>query len=253
MKLNYRQYSEAGEPVIIMHGLFGSIANWNRIATTLSAQFQVYSIDARNHGKSPHDDAMNYTVMMQDLADFLIAMSLDNVCIIGHSMGGKASMLLALEYPELVKKLVIVDIAPVNYQHEFDTVINALKKIDLNNLASRTEAEKQLAESFSQPLFRQFLLQNLVKKEQQYQWRINIESIEKNIASIVGFPDIKKQNDHPALFIYGTKSDYVTSQHQLTTQNYFPVAEFFPLDGASHWLHIEQPELFLKEVVKFIK
>ncbi len=235
-------------PVVILHGLFGSNRNWHPIARSLSDEFVVYSLDMRNHGKSPHSTVMDYPHMAADVLDFIEheIKSHDPVSIIAHSMGGKAAMWLALSHPEIVRRLVIVDIAPVTYNHDFSEVLKAFQSVPLDLISSRKEADRYLSEIISESSLRQFLLQNLQFKAKKYQWRLNLDVIGQSISTITGFPDT--QNIKPfmerVLFIGGGLSDYLSKENQRLTRKLFPKASFSMIKSAGHWLHAEQPELF---------
>ncbi len=260
MKLNVVQYGEANNksqcPIVILHGLFGSHRNWTPIAKHLAKKQRVYSLDLRNHGQSPHTELMDYPSMAQDLSEFIKQIVADNeynsVNIIAHSMGGKAALWLALTRAELINKLLIVDIAPVSYQHEFDDVLNAFNSVQLDLIQSRSEADKCLSHSIQDEGLRQFLLQNLKKthankKPVQYQWHLNIDVIARSIPFITGFPEASHLKPYPKriLFVGGGNSDYLSKANQALTKELFPLASFSMIKSAGHWLHAEQPEIFL--------
>ncbi|MCW8930402.1 MAG: alpha/beta fold hydrolase [Gammaproteobacteria bacterium] len=237
-------------PVVILHGLFGSNRNWHPIARSLSNTQTVFSLDLRNHGKSPHSDIMDYQHMADDVMNF-IETEINNkypgpVNIIAHSMGGKAAMWLALSHPEMISKLVVVDIAPVNYEHDFSDVLKGFHSIPLESIQSRQDADHYLSQTIKERSLRQFLLQNLQFKNEQYSWRLNLDVIAGSISNITGFP----QTDNMApfservLFIGGGQSDYLNRINQKITRELFPKASFSMIKSAGHWLHAEQPELF---------
>ncbi len=240
-------------PIVILHGLFGNNRNWHPVARSLSDEFMVYSLDLRNHGQSPHSNFMDYPHMAADVLEFIeqVIKPHGAVNIIAHSMGGKVAMWLALSHPEIVSKLIIVDIAPVTYQHDFAQVIKAFQTIPLDLISSRKDAETYLAEMINDSSLRQFLLQNLQFSEGKYQWRLNLEVIAQSISNITGFPDT--QNIKPfmerVLFIGGGLSDYLSKEEQKMTRKLFPKASFSIIKSAGHWLHAEQPELF-KALIK---
>ncbi len=249
-------------PLIILHGLFGSNRNWHPIARSLSDKYIVYSLDLRNHGQSPHSEVMDYPQMAEDVVDY-IRSSIDSktdqkeiqsVDIIAHSMGGKVAMWMALSHPELIRKLVVVDIAPVSYQHNFSDVLNAFQSTPLEAVHSRQEADQFLAQTIKQKSLRQFLLQNLQFKNGKYSWRLNLKAIIDSISNITGFPDT--QNVTPfskrALFIGGGQSDYLSRENQIVTRKLFPKASFSTIKPAGHWLHSEQPELFKALVAPYL-
>ena len=243
----YEASTDNNIPILILHGLFGSSRNWHPIARSLSKTHTVYTLDLRNHGKSPHSDIMDYPHMAEDVLEFMDQNSLQRVNIIAHSMGGKAAMWLALSHPERVHKLVVVDIAPVAYQHDFADVLAAFQTVPLATIRSRQEADKYLAEYISQSSLRQFLLQNLQFKEGRYSWRLNLQAISRSISQITGFPDVSNITPFPerVLFIGGGQSDYLNRNNQQLTRKLFPKASFSTIKPAGHWLHAEQPKLFL--------
>jgi len=194
--------------------------------------------------------------MSQDVLDFIEQNSLSSVHIIAHSMGGKVALWLALNQPELVKKLVIVDIAPVSYQHEFDAVLKGFKSVDrrISAIQSRQEADDILKKSIKQATLRHFLLQNLQFREGQYQWRLNLDAIGRSIPVITGFPDTKGLSVYSkhVLFIGGGQSDYLIKANQNLTRQLFPLASFSIIKSAGHWLHSEQPEIFLALITPYL-
>ncbi|WP_246540171.1 alpha/beta fold hydrolase [sulfur-oxidizing endosymbiont of Gigantopelta aegis] len=241
----------ATAPIIILHGLFGSNRNWHPIARSLSEHHTVYTLDLRNHGKSPHSDIMDYPSMADDVLAFIENKITRQeitapVNIIGHSMGGKVAMWLALNHPELVQKLVVVDIAPVTYQHDFSDVLAAFNAVPLTTIQSRQEADEYLSQAISQVDLRQFLLQNLQFKGGQYRWRLNLQSIQHSIANITAFPDTQGLQPflRRVLFVGGGQSDYINKSNRQLTRALFPKASFSMIKSAGHWLHAEQPEIF---------
>lgn len=260
MKLNVVQYGEANNkyqcPIVILHGLFGSHRNWTPIAKHLAKKQRVYSLDLRNHGQSPHTELMDYPSMAQDVLQFIEKLIVKNeyhsVNIIAHSMGGKAALYLALTQAELINKLVIVDIAPLPYQHEFDEVLKGFKSVPLEKIKSRREADECLSHTIQDEGLRQFLLQNLQqtptdKKPGEYQWRLNLDAISRSIPFISGFPDTRQMKPYPkkVLFVGGGESDYLSKANQALSKELFPLASFSMIKSAGHWLHAEQPEIFL--------
>ncbi len=241
-------------PIIILHGLFGSSRNWHPVARALAETSSVYALDLRNHGKSPHSDIMTYPAMAEDIAEFMAHHHISEARFIAHSMGGKVAMWLALTQPQRVQKLVVVDIAPVNYQHNFSTVLNAFAAVPLERISSRREADQYLSEYLSEPDLRQFLLQNLQLKNGRYQWRLNLEVIKKAIKDITGFPDTGniKPFEKRVLFVGGGQSDYLSRDYHAQTRQLFPLASFSTIKQAGHWLHAEQPELFMALIKPYL-
>jgi esterase len=253
--LNSTKHGETGQPLIILHGLFGSARNWQGIARQLADRYTVYTLDLRNHGSSPHADEMSYSSMAKDVLAFMALNKLDDAIVLGHSMGGKVAMQFASSWPEKVSKLVIVDIAPVAYTHNFDDVLVGLYHVPLDSVGSRKDADKYLAEKVSTPSLRQFLLQNLVTNTSGgYQWRINLASIEDNMPDIMGFPvsDTGKKYTGETLFVNGGKSTYMASRYRAATEEKFPTADFKTIIRSGHWPHIESPEEFMTIVNEFL-
>lgn len=240
------------EPVIIIPGLFGSTANWRAFAKKLSVSHPVIVVDQRNHGRSPHADTNSYADMVGDLIELCNLLAIDKAIFCGHSMGGKVAMQLALQHPERVAKLLVLDIAPVKYEHSHAPFLAELLKIDLSLLKSRGEADRALQAVISDTPTRLFLLQNLTGSPGSYHWRINIPVLYDAMEAIVGFPETTKEVAVPTLFLYGELSTYVRQEHHARIHQMFTNSEFKSIAGAGHWLHAEQPEKVLVAVKEFI-
>jgi len=229
-------------PLLIAHGLFGSARNWNVIAKRLSDERQVLTVDMRNHGESPRAETQSYGDMAEDLAQVIAAHG-GQADVLGHSMGGKASMLLALTRPDLVHKLIVADIAPVGYGHSQAHLIAAMRAVDLSKVESRRDADEQLRTAVPEDGVRAFLLQSLDVKGKR--WRLNLDVLEMEMAKITGWPETATGRfDGPVLMLSGGASDYVTSDHRDAIKGYFPKARFAKIPGAGHWLHAEKPREF---------
>ncbi len=264
MELFYRKKGETGEPLIILHGLYGSGDNWMSIAQVLKEHFQVYLIDQRNHGRSPHSDDMDYELLSEDLHAFIQTHNIGKANIIGHSMGGKTAMWFTLKYPKLVHRLVVVDIAPKTYDmsntnsNVHKMIISALKNVEPESATGRKEIEKRLLVFIPNKQLCMFLLKNIDRDNNgKYCWRININSIEKNIEKIMdGFSGLAKDGispvSTPTLFIKGELSDYIKEDDIDTIRELFPEGKLVTFPDAGHWLHAQQPDLFLKTVVEFL-
>jgi len=253
VKLNFQAFVGEGEPLIIMHGLFGSARNWQGIAKQLAGRFSVTTLDLRNHGDSPHSDQMSYSDMAADVAQFMHQQGLAKAHILGHSMGGKVAMTLALTQPELIDKLVIVDIAPITYQHGFEDILTGLKAIPLATLKSRQQADTVLADYIEASSLRQFLLQNLAPiKGGGYQWRIDIGSIKNNLSKIIGFEETLGTYPGDTLFIGGGASTYLSADSQKEALRRFPKAIIKMIPKVGHWPHVESPKVFLEYLDLFI-
>lgn len=257
MKLFYRKYG-TGKPIIILHGLFGQSDNWQTQAKILSERgFEIYTVDQRNHGLSPHDDEFNYKVMSADLHELINDLELNKVIVIGHSMGGKTALQFAVDHPEKINKLIVADIAPKFYPPHHQQVLEALQAIDFSIFKTRRVAEEILSKYITDTGTKQFLLKNIYwKTDTQLDWRFNINAIIKNIDAVgaeIEFPRVYSQNDFSTLFIRGENSDYILDSDIPDIRNFFPDAEFITIEGAGHWLHAEKPNEFLKEVIRFIE
>jgi len=251
--LNYTEYGQ-GRPVIILHGLFGSARNWQGIARSLAENHHVITPDLRNHGLSPHVDSMSYEEMAEDVIALADKLKLDNIILVGHSMGGKVAMTAALQNSTRFSALIVVDIAPVNYSHDFEALLGAMNSLDLKLLKNRNEAEAELAKTTDEAGVVQFILQNLIRSDDSFCWRINLQQISASLSSISKFPEsLSNVSCHlPTLFLGGADSQYLLSIHNPAIYQYFPAAEITMIEGAGHWLHAEKPVEFLKEVKSFI-
>lgn len=231
-------------PLLIAHGLYGSARNWNVIAKRLSDTRNVLTVDMRNHGESPWMPSHTYPELAADLAE-VIAAAGGQADVVGHSMGGKASMMLALAHPEAVRRLVVADIAPVAYAHDQTQYITAMKAMDLTDLTTRAEADRRLAAFVPEAPLRAFFLQSLdLKAEGGPRWRLNLDVLAADMARIVGWPAPTGQFDGPVLFLTGSESPYVKPEHRALIRPLFPNALFAKLAGAGHWLHADKPREF---------
>jgi len=250
--LVYEEYGLATNPaVIILHGFFASSRNWRSIARNLADDYHVYLLDMRNHGESPHIQEMDYPSMAADIELFLDSQHLSKANIVGHSMGGKVAMWLALTQPERINKLIVVDIAPVSYRHSFDNLIRALQQLPLEQLKNRKQADSLLSSAIPESSFRQFLLQNLALKEGKYVWRIDLDIFARTADNIIAFSDTEGLNAYQdkVLFLAGETSHYID---QDSVKTLFPEAEIKTIAKAGHWLHAEQPEAFCDIVNDFL-
>lgn len=250
MELHYKQFGE-GKAFVVLHGLFGSSDNWQTHGKKLAEYFDVYLLDQRNHGESGWSEDFSYDIMAEDLHEFLSSKNLDEIILMGHSMGGKTAMRFAQKYPEMIEKLIIVDMGVKEYPITHDTIIEGLKSIDLSIIKSRSEASEQLANYINSKSIRQFLLKNLYWKEKgQLAWRINLRVLEEKLPKVVkALPEEESMVE--ALFIAGGKSDYVIPEDHDDIRNYFPLANFYTIEEAGHWIHAEAPEEFIEEVLGF--
>lgn len=227
--------------LLIVHGLYGSGRNWGVIAKRLSDERQVIAVDQRNHGSSPWRDSHSYEDMAEDLAQVIRAYG-QPVDVLGHSMGGKAAMVLALKHPELVNRLIVADIAPVAYGHSQLQYIQAMKAVDLDKVEKRSDAEAQLRARVDDPTLPVFFTQSLDVAAKR--WRLNLDVLAQEMPKILSFPSLDSQFDGPVLFLSGGQSQYVTAEHRPTIKSLFPNANFAKIPGAGHWLHAEKPREF---------
>lgn len=254
MNLFYRQVGE-GQPIIILHGIFGSCDNWLTTSKSIADKgYTIYAIDQRNHGRSPHSDVFDYEALAADLMEFIEMHQIHQPILMGHSMGGKTVMNFAMRYPNTFSKLVIVDMATKFYPIHHSQILKGLATIDLANLKTRNEADEILSRFEPSLGVRQFLLKNLYKNESsQFDWRINLPVISNNIA-LVGnaVPDLRVVTE-PTLFMRGQKSNYVLDRDIPDIQKLFSNAVFDTVEGAGHWIQAEQPEGFLKSLITFLE
>lgn len=243
--LNTIDYDGPGDtPLLIAHGLFGSARNWNVIAKRLSDSRLVLSADLRNHGASFHDPDHSYAALAADLAALIEARG-GQADVLGHSMGGKAAMVLALTRPELVRTLIVADIAPVRYTHTQAPVVEAMQAVDLGAVSRRSDADAQLARHIDAAPLRAFLLQSLSVGPDGAEWRLNLPALADQMPEIMGFPDLPGGTfEGPAIFIRGGNSDYVADDHLPAIRALFPQANVETVAGAGHWLHAEDPRGF---------
>ena len=240
--LNYMTFGdEKSPPVMIVHGLYGSGRNWGVIAKRLSDQFFVITVDLRNHGDSPWLDTHNYHVMADDLVEVINSLNI-KPNIIGHSMGGKAAMVLALKRPNLVRNLIIADIAPVKYEHDQSQFIEAMQKVDLSKVEKRSDATLALSKFVEDKSLQNFFTQSLDIKAKR--WKLNLKVLRSEMSEILSFPKIESEFSGHSLFLKGEKSDYIRSEHRKLIKSLFTKARFATFKEAGHWLHAEKPREF---------
>ena len=268
MQLAYKKLGK-GYPMIILHGLYGNSDNWYSIGKKLADYFEIYLIDLRNHGKSPHSNEHSYQAMQKDLVEFFEDHKINKAIILGHSMGGKTSMLFALLHPEKIFKLIIADIAPKAYislndyqKHATDhlNIMQAFLSIKLDKHESRVSVENEFSEFVNDLSTRRFLLKNLERRQDgSFYWLINIESLNRALPNMLDDSDFKNikfdrgLTDFPVLFLKGERSDYILDKDIYLIKNYFPNALITTIFDAGHWLHSEQPGLFLKSIKYFLE
>ncbi len=226
--------------------------NWHTIAATMGNSFQVWTLDQRNHGKSPHTEDMSFKLMSADLDEFISQNNIPPCYLIGHSMGGKTAMQFAFDYPEKLVKLIIADIAPKGYDTSHDHIIEVLESVDFTKVNRRADAEAMLRLKIQDEGTVQFLLKNLNRNGDKYEWKMNLEAIKNHYDAIIGPVELGKVFDKPALFIKGGASDYITEGDKPEIKRQFPNAEFITFEGIGHWVHAEAPQLFMDTVIDFI-
>lgn len=254
MKLYFRKMGK-GEPVIILHGLLGASDNWLTIGKQLAESYTVYLLDMRNHGRSPHSKEFHYVIMAADVNEFMLDHEIRGAILIGHSMGGKVAMHLALDYPHKISKLVVVDIAPKAYPLPyFKNIIETLVNVDLSGIKRRSEVDAQMAPTIPDPGVRNFLLKNLVRgKGNTFSWRVNLAALLDNVDMLSGEIYREEVFSNPALFVRGANSNYILDEDIPFIKSRFPRSEVVTIPEAGHWLHVDAPEKFMQELTAFLE
>ncbi|HZL11937.1 MAG TPA: alpha/beta fold hydrolase [Prolixibacteraceae bacterium] len=265
----YYKVDGSGMPLVIIHGLYGSSDNWLTVAKKLSSGFQVFSIDQRNHGRSPNSEEHSYEALKNDLADFFDQQKIEKAIVMGHSMGGKTAMCFAADYPERIEKLIVVDIAPKDYfllndesqYHLHNNILRAMLEIDFSKIESRKQVENFLNERIDGTSIVQFLLKNVHrnKETRQFEWRLNAPVLYDNLDEIINgvnahwFDDRIPISNYPVLFIKGALSNYILPEDYPSIHRIYPEAIIVEIPDAGHWLHAEQPQLFMEAVEQFLR
>jgi pimeloyl-ACP methyl ester carboxylesterase len=253
MELNFKKLGNKQPNLIILHGLFGMLDNWLTLAKGFSEHFTVYLVDARNHGQSPWSNEFNYRVMADDLHDFIAQHSIENPVILGHSMGGKTAMQFAMNYPDQLQKLIVVDIAPKSYPVHHRQILDALLELNKTEITSRRQADEILAKYIENSAIRQFLLKSLYWKDKNHlALRFNLDVINRNIEIIGQGLENVHPFTKPTLFIRGKLSNYITEDDYPMIKNIFPNAEIVTFENAGHWVHAEAPQQFFEVVKNFV-
>lgn len=254
LNLHHKQYGSHGSPLIILHGFLGSLDNWHTLAQAFAnAGFMVFAIDLRNHGKSPHTHEHSLELMADDVYHFMQQHQLKECSIIGHSMGGKVAMQLAIHHPETIHKLVIADIAPRAYSHgAHDAVFEAIFSINPEKIQSRNEAESLMSAHLGDFGTRQFILKNLERTENGFRWKFNIQTLHREYHQAIQAVNSRHPVQIPALFIRGGQSLYIRETDFAEILNLFPKARFETIEHAGHWIHADQPKQFYESVVSFL-
>ena len=255
LTLYSRKVGENGPDFVVLHGLFGSGKNWRSFAGSLEEDFQVWTLDARNHGDSPHADSMSYQQMAEDVVRFFDGNELENVILLGHSMGGKTAMQLALRFPDRIAALIVVDIAPVCYDHQQKQLklIEAMQGLHLEAEMSRSDIEKKLALKIPEKRLLSFLMTNLYRQNGLFQWRIGLEQIAAGMPYLLNYPEVNSVFEGPVQFIGGENSAYLKFEYHALIRKNFPESRITMLKNCGHWLHVEQPAAFQKTVNEFLR
>ena len=256
MDLNHQIFEteSSGDTLVILHGLFGSARNWTGIARHLSAAYKVVTVDMPNHGNSPWLDDATYLNMAEAVGEFIGANGFSGATVMGHSMGGKAAMVLTLQRPDLIGRLIVADIAPVPYDHGNEEFIDAMEAVDLALVQVRADADGQLARTIDDSGLRGFFLLNLVQEGDTFSWRINLKGLKASLPALHGFPEVPDGSLYggPVLFLDGEKSNYILPQHEDLIRAYFPHAAIEEIEGADHWIHADQPTAVMTAIRAFM-
>lgn len=252
VQLNFKIQGE-GKPLLLIHGLFGSLDNLGGLAKVLAEHYQVYQIDLPNHGQSPRSESVDYVSQATAVKEFLDQQKLEKVTVVGHSMGGKVAMMLAQLYPDYLEDLVVMDIAPVEYKvRRHDSVLAGLNASMAQPILSRKEAEAKLAEHIVEPGVRQFLLKSLAKTEDgTFDWRFNVPTLEARYADITGWQE-HAIFEGDTLFLKGANSDYISAEHREDIERQFPRAKAHVIANTGHWLHAEKPDTVARVITRFL-
>jgi len=253
VNLHYRKYGK-GQALIILHGLFGSSDNWHTLAGKWGVDFQVYALDQRNHGSSPHESVMSYAEMVSDLDQFMCSTKIEAAHIVGHSMGGKVAMLFASIYPEKVIDLVVLDIGVAETMAKHASLLAVLENLDLSNYSHRQEIEKELKKYISEGPIRQFLLKNIMRRvDGSFDWKFNRDALLDYYDELVAGLDIDASYYGPVLFLRGARSDYLPAALDHEILNYFPLSRLKTIADAGHWLHADQPDIIYEQIRDFCR
>jgi len=252
MELNHKVFG-SGDPVIILHGLFGMLDNWQTIAKKLAEDYMVYIVDQRNHGRSPRMDTHNYSVMAEDLAAFMESQWIHSAHIVGHSMGGKTAMQMAMDFPDMVESLSVIDISPTASTRGHDQVFDALNAVDISNLGKRSEAQEAMSAHVQEVGVIQFLLKNLTrKKEGGYEWKMNLPIIERDYERILDPIVCIAPYEEATLFIKGGRSRHIIDSDLELMKECFPNYQMKEIADAGHWVHADAPGVTLLMLREFL-
>jgi len=253
MQLHFRKYG-AGPPLIILHGLFGSSDNWHTLANRWGNSFTVYALDQRNHGSSPHESAMDYGEMAQDLSQFMDQQQIDSCYIVGHSMGGKVALLFASLYPERVSGLAVLDIGISRVSGKHTDIIKALERVNPGDYSDRRAIEFELEKYIDYAAIRQFLMKNILRRiDNTFSWKFNHTALLDHYTELTAALDLQESYLGSILFLRGAQSSYLEPALDPHILQYFPLAQITTIEKAGHWLHAEQPELIFTEIRDFFR
>ena len=242
-----------GEPLLILHGLFGMSDNWKTLGMRFAEDYEVHLIDQRNHGRSFHAEDFSYELMVQDLLEYVSHYQLDQVNIIGHSMGGKTAMLFAVNYPEKVRKIIIADISPKFYPVHHQLIVGALEALDFEKLSSRKEIDEVLQEYIEEQSIRQFIMKNIYRIERdRFAFRFNLKSISKNLDEVGKALPAEAIFNGDVLFLKGERSGYILKKDEALIKAHFPNSFIEIIPNAGHWLHAENPAVFYQKIMNFL-
>lgn len=252
MRLNFHIQGD-GPPLIILHGFLGSLDNWRTMSKRFAAHYRVFAVDLRNHGGSPHSEFMNYSIMAQDLEEFVDSHEIDAANVMGHSMGGKVAMQFAMNTPARINKLVIVDIAPKAYPPTHRSLLTALRHLDIDALTSFAAADQALLQDVADNSLRQFLVKNLVRNSDgRFCWRIGLDAIIASYDELTQAVVPGAAFENPVLFLRAGNSTFIEGNDLAAIRAIFRRAEIRTIDGAGHWLHIEAPDAFYQVIIDFL-
>lgn len=253
ISLNHETLGTPENPcVLLIHGLFGDLDNLKSISRALSDAYYVINIDLRNHGQSPWVSSMSFPEMANDVLALLDKLNIEQTHVLGHSLGGKVAMEVAMHHPERVRSLVVADIAPVRYPPSHNTILSALTALPLDQVENRQDADARLSSDIKMKGVRQFLLKNLTKTDKGWAWRMNLADINACYPELIGAPGSNKVYEGPTLFIRGENSDYIQAEHRSEILSRFPHAQSKTMSGVGHWLHAEKPLIFNGLVERFL-
>lgn len=256
MKLHFKlsKASESSPWLLLIHGLFGSADNLAVVKRHFEKSHNIVSIDLPDHGLSPWNDSFSFDDTVDSIIALLNSEKIKTTAVLGHSLGGKIAMLLALKYPDRVSHLIVADIAPAQYEHRHQAVFDGLKNVPLNKIQGRNDAQSYLSQYIKEPGVRQFLLKSLYKTDSgEWQWRFNLDGLIKSYPHIIDWPQSNLKYDGITCFIKGGKSDYINASHRSAITKYFPNAKAHIIEGTGHWLHAEKPDAFNSVVARVLE